>query len=140
MKNWLRVACMALVCLSVVFVGCDDDDDDVVQSVTGTLVAGDFQFTDGEYYDVYHLEGAAGNVTVSLASPDFDTYLMVGTETGATAEDDDSGAGLNSMLAFPAQGNTTYIVVVTSFDAGETGQYTLTVDSGSLSVRSTPLG
>lgn len=68
-------------------------------------------------------------VSVSLSSPDFDTYVSVsGPDGGVVAENDDSGFGVDSLigvLAIPASG--TYTVNVSSYFSEGGGGYYLTV-------------
>ena len=69
----------------------------------------------------------AGSLVIDLQSPDFDTYLLLQDATGQyVAEDDDGGTNLNSRIAGSFQAGT-YTIWVTSFSAGETGSYTLSV-------------
>ncbi|HVS62385.1 MAG TPA: hypothetical protein VMT85_02660 [Thermoanaerobaculia bacterium] len=91
-------------------------------------------------YDVYPFQvRSAGIFTAQLNSSDFDPFLSLycsfDPNNGADnllASDDDGGPGLNS--AFVAGDGialvpgTTYFLVVTSFSAGVTGNYTLTID------------
>lgn len=96
----------------------------------GSLEVSDNRLESGEYYDLYRHEGRAGEVlTVSLASDDFDAYLLVLAPDGTNlAEVDDTpgfGLGVNATVDLPSDG--TYTVVVTSAFADELGAYTLTL-------------
>jgi hypothetical protein len=67
--------------------------------------------------------------TISLASSDFDTYLVVHTPDGRVLTDDDSGGGVNgldSTLTLTG-GSGTAEIVVSSFD-GNTGNYRINVN------------
>ena len=100
-------------------------------SVTGTDV----------FYSVYEVYSPIGeNLVATLESSDFDAYLWIYCDpfdpsdpfSNAMYGDDDSGTGLNSAF-LPGDGvflepNTSYILVVTSFSNGATGDYTLNVD------------
>lgn len=58
----------------------------------------------------------------------FDTWLRVEDPAGKNlAENDDGGTNLNSRLEFRPPQDGSYRLVVTSYRAGETGAYTLTV-------------
>lgn len=98
---------------------------------TGRLEPGDDSLDSGEYFDVHLLEGVAGEqLDLSLASDDFDPYLIVLAPDGSALfqEDDTPGQGLGvrTVLGLPATG--TYTLVATSAFADETGEYTLTVN------------
>jgi subtilase family serine protease/subtilisin-like proprotein convertase family protein len=79
-----------------------------------------------------HVEG---QVAISMTSTAVDAYLVLTTAAGAlVAENDDSGGTRNAripanngVLLLPADGD--YVIEVTSFTAGATGAYTLTVAS-----------
>ena len=58
----------------------------------------------------------------------FDTWLRLEDPAGKVLGDnDDGGNGLNSRMEFTVPANGTYRLVVTSYRAGATGAYTLTV-------------
>ncbi len=101
------------------------------------------QSVDGEVEDdpdgaVYTFEGSAGDVvTITLESPDFDTFVILLDANGdEIAADDDSAGNLNSRIeAFELPEDGTYSIVVSSFgnrSSGEpiTGTYTLTLELG----------
>lgn len=101
------------------------------QTLTGTLSPTDPNNPDrpGSFSDDYLLTGisTAQLVQVNLDAA-FDAYLqLVNADTGELLNfDDDSGAGLNSQLAFTVEADTRYIIRATSFGAGAVGDYTLT--------------
>jgi hypothetical protein len=71
-------------------------------------------------------------VIVSLESPKgpgyFDTLVRVEDANGKMiAQDDDSGVDLNSLISFTPAQTGAYRIVVTSFQAGVTGNYLLVV-------------
>lgn len=89
------------------------------------------------YYDVYTLTALpAGNLTVDLTGDAPDTYLLMyqpsfdpaNSSTNLVAYNDDSGGLTHSQFSGAFPGGD-YIVVVTSFDNGDTFNYTLTVTS-----------
>jgi hypothetical protein len=107
--------------------------------VTGTwaLFQGELAATDpeidGKHYDDYLIHVGAGQVRyISLEGQGFDALVQVlrasEREGGETLEqDDDTGAGLNSLLAFAPDEAGDYIVRVTTFGENSTGSYRLWV-------------
>ena len=94
----------------------------------GTLAAGDARLNSGEYQDAFTIEGRAGQrVTIDLASSAFDTYLMLRGPDGSSFDNDDAegGSGTNSRLEVTLPANGSYRLIVTSYEPGETGAYTL---------------
>jgi hypothetical protein len=71
--------------------------------------------------------------TIDLASDDFDAYLRVEDADGnALDEDDDGGDGLNARLTFMPPKGGTYKIIATTFNANETGAFTLKVRAASV--------
>jgi hypothetical protein len=102
----------------------------------GTLASGDVTLRSGEYVDTHRVQVQAGQtLSVEVASSDFDTYVMVKTPDGEQEDNDDCTAGdtSRSCLDVMAERSGTYEILVTSFEPGETGVYTLTTstDGGS---------
>lgn len=100
----------------------------------GRLSHGDNQLDSGEYYEALSYAGQAGQfVTISLHSDEFDPYLMVLDPNGSKiAEIDDSvGYGLDIVVSLNLALTGPYTLVVTSYEPGETGTFTLDVDSAS---------
>lgn len=97
------------------------------QTVSGSLSPGDPQLNSGEYYDTYQVNVSGGQtVRFRCNSQQFDTYLIVIDPQQQQRENDDmtgTNAGLD--LYMPASG--TAQIHVTSYQAGETGGYTLQV-------------
>jgi len=93
----------------------------------GRLAAGDETLGSGEYRDLFTFEGRAGEFAVlDLQSSEFDPYLMLLTPSGDQEENDDyEGDGSRSQLALTLEETGTFTVGVTSYEAGETGAYTL---------------
>jgi len=100
------------------------------QTVSGTLASGDERLDSGEYRDSWTLRGRRGDrVVVRLSSSDFDPYLMV-RGLGLSEDNDDDPSqrgGLNSRLEFTFPENGEVVLSATSFEAGETGRYSLSV-------------
>gem|GEM_PF-1579344 len=111
------------------------------QTINGALASTDCPLGDGSFYDEYTFSATAGQqVAVSMSSTAFDTFLFLlkPSETfpgQATIFDDDGGGGTNSripassgFLTVPETG--TYSILANSFNAGETGPYSLTLTFG----------
>ena len=99
------------------------------EALSGELSLHDAQRRSGKYEDVYRLSGRRGDrVSLTLASADFDTYLVVTGPGGFSLSNDDAEGASGStdsglVIALPADGD--YRVAVTSFRPGETGAYRL---------------
>lgn len=104
-------------------------------SVSGSLQSGDSRLDSGAFVDTYQFEGRAGQtVTVGLTSGDLDSYLMMRGPSGFSQENDDRDSGVKDAqitARLPADG--TYRISATSYEAGETGAYRLTLQSGGMS-------
>lgn len=96
---------------------------------TGTLDDTDARISSGEYRDLYSFDGRAGEqVVVELSSSDFDPYLVLTPPSGDSIDNDDADNRVDLSrieLTLPVDGR--YRVMVTSYQAGETGAYRLTV-------------
>lgn len=95
----------------------------------GTLAEGDETLDSGEYVDTFTFDGRPGQqVHIDLEATGFDGYLVLLTPGGETLHNDDAeGLPGHSVIEAPLGELGTYGVVVTSFKAGESGDYTLTV-------------
>jgi hypothetical protein len=96
------------------------------QTYEGQLRPGDDTLTSGEFVDEYAVEAARGDtVRAVVTSDEFDTYVIVKSETGEQAEDDDctEGETTRSCALFVADADGPVRVLVTSFQPGETGLY-----------------
>ena len=87
---------------------------------------------DGKHYDDYLVRFAAGQVRyISLEGQGWDTIVQVlranDREGEPIEQDDDTGAGTNSLLAFAPEEAGDYIVRVISFEENVTGPYRLWV-------------
>ncbi len=78
---------------------------------------------------VHEFQMKAGKTyTLDLASDDFDAFLRVEDESKFKLAEDNDGAGnLNSRIVFTPKEDAIYRLAVTTFDAGQTGAYRLTV-------------
>ena len=97
----------------------------------GELIDGDLVLpSDESIYDEHTFEGNEGQiVTLTLESPDFDTYLAVFSPTGELLgeHDDISQKNTNSQLTIKLPVTGTYRVIVNSYDKTGRGQYNLQV-------------
>jgi len=84
------------------------------------------------YYQVYTIDLKQGVLyRIELSSTTVDPYLRIEDENGKVlAEDDDSGGDLNSMIFFRPGATGTYRLLVSTFEARQTGAFTLTVKAG----------
>lgn len=102
------------------------DNDSFIGSLS--LNDNDNPLRSGSFSDDYELINVVPgiSVTVSVNSDDFDTYLqLLNGDTGDLIDFNDDFTGLNSQLTFTPQQGVNYVVRVTSFGDGETGEYTL---------------
>lgn len=102
-------------------------------TMSGSLAEGDGITWDGMNYDGFTFQGVAGQrVRFEMRSSDFDTYLLLGQHgpdgLASIAEDDDGmGEGTDSRLTFTLPEDGLYEVWATSYAAGETGAYSLSL-------------
>ena len=98
---------------------------------SGRLESGDETLRSGEFVDNYEFEGTPGqHVTIDLRSSAFDTYLILTDPAGEQTENDDAddgGVG-HSRIDADLTESGTYRVLVTSYETGESGPYSLTID------------
>ena len=94
------------------------------------LSTSDRQFRGGEYYDIVSFDGVANQwVTIDLTSGDFDTWMTLRINGGRDLDtDDDDGDGTNSRISWRLPLTGKYEIVVTSYFARETGEYTVSLD------------
>jgi|GEM_PF-1864453 len=108
------------------------------QTVTGILDNSDPNnpTRSGSFSDDYLLRGVAADQQVQVnLNAGFDTYLqLVNADNGQVIYfNDDGGPSLNSQLTFTAENGIDYILRVTSYSLGATGEYTLTTNASSQS-------
>ncbi|MEM9163112.1 MAG: tetratricopeptide repeat protein, partial [Cyanobacteria bacterium P01_F01_bin.4] len=106
-------------------------------TLTGELTPEDETLPDGSYARLHPFEGVAGQqVTIDLISDDFDAFvLLVGPNEILVGQDDDGGEGTHARLSSILTETGTYQIVVNTAQAGEMGQYTLTVGPASQAER-----
>jgi thiol-disulfide isomerase/thioredoxin len=93
------------------------------------LAVSDDTLGGGKHFKEYTFKGEAGKTyKIDLHSKAFDAYLYLKDEAGKTlAEDDDSGADLDSRIIYRAEKAGTYHIIATTFRAGEIGPFVLSV-------------
>ena len=96
----------------------------------GRLERGDDTLQSGEYADAYTFAGNLGQrAVVDLRSGDFDPYVFIRTPSGEQLDNDDfEGDASRSLLSLDLTESGEYRVTVTSYEKGETGGYTLSID------------
>ncbi len=106
---------------------------DVISVYRGELDVNDPKTFSEFRYPTETLDASAGEVyEILLMSADFDAYLVVEDENGlAIAEDDDSAGSGNSRVTLPVAADSTYTLLVKSYNDHEGGAYTLMIMSGS---------
>ena len=99
------------------------------KTMTGKLDETDVELDEVGYYDEYTLSLEAGqHVLMELWSDDFDTYLFLEKPDGSEEENDDYNDLTNlSRLEIITDKAGDYIIIVTTYESGETGSYTLKV-------------
>ncbi|HEU0298663.1 MAG TPA: hypothetical protein VFR37_04395 [Longimicrobium sp.] len=104
----------------------------VGETVFGELTEDDPTLATGQYHDVWRFPTVVGTTyLITLRSEDFDAYLLAGppggTDCDPCEEDDDGALGTDAQLSIQVRNRETYVILVTAFNVGETGQYTLEV-------------
>lgn len=99
---------------------------------SGALSDLDEKFKDGEYYDTTEFnfeEGEKVNIAVISDADGFDTFLQIDSPDGQSFTNDDypEGNSNTSRIEFIATQTGTYIIRISSYEAGEVGQYKLAV-------------
>ena len=105
------------------------------ETVQGRLEASDPLTTEGSRYELYLYRGVAGDLLrLTLRSAEFDGFLSGGRFEGASfvsdATDDDGAGGTDAQLNVTVGPSGTYAIQVKSYEAGETGAYTLALEKG----------
>ncbi len=95
----------------------------------GELAAGDSTLASGEFADEVRFTARRGQrVVVDLTSKlDLDTYLILRSPAGVQHENDDAGESSHSRVEVEADTSGTWRAIATSYEAGQTGPYTLRI-------------
>ena len=122
----MRAFCLAFVAGGLV-AGCQSTPSGPVTE-TGDLATGDRTLVSGELADSYSVRVREGQwIRVDLNSTVFDPYLILRPPTGAASENDDAVPGdrHHAQIVFRATEAGQIEIVATSYEAGESGAYTL---------------
>ncbi len=97
---------------------------------SGELSDDDETLRSGEFMDSYTFEGIPGqHARLDLSSSDFDSYLLLkGPGEINLWNDDVDGIPGHSIIDLDLTEKGTYRVIVTSYEEGETGRYSLAID------------
>lgn len=100
--------------------------------VSGQLRRGDARLQSGEFVDRLQARFPVGQpVQIRLSSTAFDAYLIVRSPTGVEMQNDDMSQTVrNSGVDIAAAEDGAYTILVTSYQAGETGRYQLRYVTG----------
>ncbi len=104
-------------------------------SVSDRLASGDCQLVDGSFFDVWALTVSAGDsVSILLSSGSFDAFMLVADEAEQLVDGNDDrtvndarGDSLDAEVIRQFDTAGTLLIIASSFAAGETGPYTLSV-------------
>lgn len=102
------------------------------QQVEGMLTPGSVLRSDDTYMNGYYYDGVAGEqITITLRSADFDSWLVIDQPDGPFRKwDDDSGGGHDAKLSVTLPATGRYIIAANAVAKRSTGRYTLRVDKG----------
>jgi len=108
--------------------------------LAATLRDGDPEDDDGDkYHEWTYTASKTQQLTISMQSEEFDTYLELGQGRGrsfeAIAENDDAGDNTNSKLVYRLPGAGTYIIRARALTPEDSGYYTLQVDTAAADAR-----
>lgn len=138
-QRWFTISALALLMtVGGQSIGAGQTGAATLLDVQGTLDENDSLLADGSLFDVHQFEGQAGDeITVTVESTDFDTYLIVADrQRNLIAENDDIGpTNRNSAATFTLRQEGTYLVIVNSYDASGRGDYRLVISSGTATAR-----
>lgn len=101
--------------------GALEDDDEVLEA-------------DNSFYDAWTYAGRSGEqITITMASEAFDTFVTVGRMVNGEFEEiakmDDGGEGTNTRMEVTLPADGEYVIRANSYQSGQTGDYTLRVES-----------
>lgn len=94
----------------------------------GRLTPSDSRLDGGEYINSFVFDGRRGQrLDLSLTSTDFDPYLAISGSNDFSAFNDDADGGTDSRLRVTLPADGPYRITATSYAAGETGAYRLSI-------------
>ncbi|HEX8391361.1 MAG TPA: PPC domain-containing protein [Longimicrobium sp.] len=101
--------------------GALDEDDEVLEA-------------DNSFFDSWTYAGRAGEqIKITMSSEAFDTYVVIGRMVNGEFEEvakmDDGGEGTDTLLEVTLPADGEYVIRANSYQSGQTGDYTLRVDS-----------
>jgi hypothetical protein len=104
-------------------------------TVSGALQSGDCRISDvlsggdSSLVDQYQFTlSASAEVTISMTSSSFDTFLrLTDANLGALSQDDDSGTGFNAEISTTLNAGTYFIFANSATNTEESGSYSLTL-------------
>lgn len=138
------IVLVASITVMLLFSGCSGSGSSnrLDMSGNGSLSDTDMTYNAGQYLDLQPFTATRNGYIViemkttasnSMNDPAIrvvngncttaDSYNTSFNNFGYVVRDDDSGAGLNAMAHFTANKNQTYTVAFTSYEAGDTGNY-----------------
>ena len=103
-------------------------------AITSTLGSGDEQLDNGEWYEIYRVDGLPGQPLRVEMRGGFDTYVGILGPGDFKEENDDGPDGSGHSLietVLPEAGE--YVVIASSYAAGQGGEYTLEISAGQAS-------
>ena len=109
------------------------------QSVSGQLSLADCRLEDASFADFYTFNGTQGQeVTITMNSTAFDTYLGLANENGTfLLEDDNSGGGTDSRIITTLPETGLYVILANSLLPNQTGDYKISLSGCTFSLEPT---
>lgn len=104
------------------------------QRVNGALAEGDGLLNSGEFRDTYTLNGRRGQqLEVRMNSAEFDPYVAIAgpNDFSAFNDDDAENNSRNSRMLVTLPADGAYVIMATSYAAGERGSYSLAIAESS---------
>lgn len=105
----------------------------VGQTQLSRLTASSPLMADDTPYETWYLDGRAGQeITITMRSSDFDSFLHIGLQGGdaSLSSDDDSGGDLDSRITITLPSTGTYVIIANTLGQGESGAYSVEVSEG----------